>query len=152
MLRGKHIVVIDDTESIRQFLRFSLEAYGAAVQVTATAAAGLACCEQAPPDLAVLDIGLPDNEGLNILPRLKRLGKHHALPVVVLTVRKDQDSMERAKILGANAYLTKPCFVEDVIEVISRLLAEKHAPHLSLVMPDTPPRPGPQDMLLSKGT
>lgn len=153
LLRGKHIVVIDDAESIRRFLRFSLEAYGATVETTATAAAGLAYCEQYLPDLVVLDIGLPDSEGLKILPRLKRLGKHQPLPVVVLTVRKDQISLDRAKELGADVYLNKPCFVEDVIEVINVLLGQDKDARQSLVTPETPHlQGGQQDTLLTKDT
>lgn len=152
MLRNKHIVVIDDTESIRQFLRISLEAHGAIVQTAATAAGGLALCEQATPHLVVLDIGLPDSEGLNILPRIKRADKQHAPAVVVLTVRKEQAFIEKAKALGADAYLIKPCFVEDVIEVIQNLLNLHKAPYLSLIVPENiPSLPGENDILLIKG-
>lgn len=151
MLRDKHIVVIDDTESIRTFLRISLEAHGAAVQTAATAAGGLSLCEQQQPDLVVLDLGLPDNKGLNILPRLKRLGKATPLPVLVLTVRKELDCIERAKELGADVYLTKPCFVEDVIEVISQLLVKRKTPQLSLVVP-APANADKEDALLTKAT
>ena len=150
MLKHKHIVIIDDTESIRKFLRISLEAHGAQVQTAATAAGGLALCEQAVPDLVVLDLGLPDNEGLNILPRLKRLGKNQALPVIVLTVRKDAIFIERAKELGANVYLTKPCFVEDVIEIIAKLVSTRTPSHLSLVVPEPPVTSGEKDVLLIK--
>lgn len=122
-LENRRIVVIDDAESIRRFLRISLEAHGATVEAAATAAGGLALCEQIVPDLVVLDLGLPDNEGLNILPRLKKLNKQQNLPVIVLTVRKDQEFIDRARELGADTYLTKPCFVEDVIATIERVLS-----------------------------
>jgi two-component system KDP operon response regulator KdpE len=152
MLRDKHIVVIDDTESIRNFLRISLEAHEAVVQTAATASGGLALCEQTVPDLVVLDIGLPDHEGLHILPRLKRLGKEHPPAVIVLTVRKEQRFIERAKELGADAYLIKPCFVEDVIEVIENLINVHKVPYLSLVVPENVPSlPGEDDILLIKG-
>src|SRR5882724_2607445 len=70
-LLNKHIVVIDDTHSILTFLRISLEALGATFHGAATASGGLALCETANPDLIILDLHLPDKEGLNILPRLK---------------------------------------------------------------------------------
>ena len=151
MLLDKHIVVIDDTESIRTFLRISLEAHGAIVQTAATAAGGLSLCEQHQPDLVVLDLGLPDNKGLNILPRIKRLGKVVPLPVLVLTVRKEQECVDRAKELGADMYLTKPCFVEDVIEVISQLLGKRKLPQLSLVVPSVISA-DKEDTLLTKAT
>jgi len=152
MLNGKQIVIIDDTKSIRDFLRISLEAHNATVQVAATAAGGLALCEATVPDLIVLDIGLPDQEGLKILPRLKRLGKEKPPAVIVLTVRKEQRFIEKAKEAGADAYLIKPCFVEDVIEVIENLLNIQKVPYLALVVPENVPSlPGEDDILLIKG-
>lgn len=124
-LTNKHIVAIDDTDSILSFLRISLEALGATFQGAATASGGLALCESDPPDLVVLDLGLPDKEGLNILPRLKRLGKDKNLPVVVLTVRSEPESRRAAKELGCDAYLTKPFLMDDLIEIINRLLRVK---------------------------
>jgi two-component system KDP operon response regulator KdpE len=151
MLAGKSIVVIDDTESIRNFLRVALEAHNAIVHTAATAAGGLALCEQELPDLVVLDIGLPDSEGLTILPRLKRLRKATPPAVVMLTVRKEQRFIEKAKELGADAYLIKPCFVEDVIEVIENLLGINKTPHFGLVVPENVPSlPGEDDILLIK--
>lgn len=152
MLQDKRIVIIDDTESIRDFLRISLEAHRAIVKTAATAAGGLALCEQECPDLVVLDIGLPDHEGLNILPRLKKIGKDKPPMVIVLTVRKEQRFIEKAKQLGADTYLVKPCFVEDVIEVIQNLLDIHKAPYLALVVPENMPSlPGEEDILLIKG-
>ncbi|MDE3060341.1 MAG: response regulator [Pseudomonadota bacterium] len=121
-LTSKRIIAIDDTHSILTFLRISLEALGVEFHGAATAAGGIALCETAQPDLVVLDLGLPDQEGLNILPRLKRLYKDRNLPVIVLTVRKEQESLEAASKLGANAYVTKPFIMDDLIEVIRRCL------------------------------
>lgn len=121
-LANKHIVAIDDTHSILTFLRISLEAMGATFNGAATASGGMALCESNPPDLVILDLGLPDHEGFEILPRLKRLQKNHGLPVVVLTVRKEQESREMAEKLGADAYITKPFIMDDLIEVITQKL------------------------------
>lgn len=131
-LRNKHIVAIDDTHSILTFLRISLEALGATFHGAATAAGGIALCESDQPDLVVLDLGLPDKEGLDILPRLKRLGKQRAMPVIVLTVRKEQDSRDAASQMGADAYLTKPFVMDELIEIIhSKLRLTRD--HLKLV-------------------
>ena len=121
-LRYRQIVVIDDTHSIRAFLRISLEAQGATLHEAATAAYGLALCEQVNPDVVLLDLGLPDNEGINLLPRLKRLAKSKSLPVIVITVRKEPKFKEMAMELGADAYLTKPFAIEHLIEVIENSL------------------------------
>src|SRR5882724_7595621 len=100
---NKHIVAIDDTHSILNFLRISLEALGARFQGAATASGGLALCESDRPDLIVLDLGLPDKEGLDILPRLKRIDRTGNIPVIVLTVRNGREDREMAAKLGASA-------------------------------------------------
>lgn len=62
-LANKHIVAIDDTDSILTLLRISLETEGATFSGAATASGGLAICETKYPDLVILDLGLPDHEG-----------------------------------------------------------------------------------------
>ncbi len=124
-LTNKHIVAIDDTHAILTFLRISLEAMGATFDGAATASGGMALCESKHPDLVILDLGLPDHGGLDILPRLKRLQKNSGLPVIVLTVRKEQESRDMAEKLGADAYITKPFVMDDLISVIEDTLNNK---------------------------
>jgi DNA-binding response OmpR family regulator len=118
-LRDKKILVIDDAAPIRTFLRISLQAQGAAFFEAGTAGGGLEMCEEIKPDVVVLDLGLPDKDGLDILADLKKKGANGHLPsVVVLTVRKEQAMISRAYALGADAYLTKPFLMEDLLDVI----------------------------------
>ena len=121
-LTNKHIVAIDDTDSILTLLRISLEIEGATFSGAATASGGLAICETKCPDLVILDLGLPDHEGFDILLRLKRLKKDKELPVVVLTARIDSESVKQAEVLGADAYITKPFNVENLINLIHEKL------------------------------
>jgi DNA-binding response OmpR family regulator len=119
-LDKKHIVVIDDTASIRTFLRISLEGEGALFSEAETAEQGLDLCERTKPDLVVLDLGLPDRDGLDILPELiQRSTNGHTPPVIVLTVRKDLSVKEAALKRGASAYMTKPFLMDDLLDVIS---------------------------------
>lgn len=131
MLQDTHIIVIDDTESIREFLAASLEAHGATVTTTATASGGLSLCEQRSPDLVILDLGLPDNDGLNILQRIKKTHKESPPIVLVLTVRKEQHYVDRAKEIGADYYLTKPIRAEDLVEAVSNLLGKRKSAIIS---------------------
>ena len=128
-LMNKHIVVIDDAYSVLTFLRISLEALGATFEGAATAAGGMALCETHQPDLVLLDLNLPDKEGFNILPRLKRLNKKHdgSLPVIVLTAHKEQEAIKMAMELGADAYVTKPFIMDDLVEIIYEKLHIKPA-------------------------
>jgi DNA-binding response OmpR family regulator len=129
---NKHIVVIDDTDAILSFLRISLEAMGARFSGAATASGGLALCESEKPDLVVLDLGLPDKEGLDILPRLRRIDKESQIPVIVLTVRNQKEDRDMAKRLGASAYITKPFVMSELIDEI-RAQLHLDAPQLRLV-------------------
>ena len=119
MLDNVTVVAIDDTPAILTFLRVSLEALGAKVHEAMTAAGGIALCQDMQPDIVVLDLGLPDNDGLNILSRIKSANNDREAPlVVVLTVRSEQMYRDRATAEGADAYLTKPFRLESLIEVI----------------------------------
>ena len=117
-LHGKHIVAIDDTHSILTFLRIALEEHGATFSGAATASGGLALCEAKKPDLVVLDIGLPDKLGLDIVYSIKRIDKKHNLPIIMLTVRKESETREAAAALGVDVYLTKPFVMDHLIHVV----------------------------------
>lgn len=135
-LTNKHIVAIDDTHAILTFLRISLEALGASFHGAATAAGGIALCETENPDLIILDLNLPDQEGLKILPRLKHISKERNVPVVVLTVHKEQEARDTAAQLGASAYLTKPFIMDDLLDVIHAQLQLGRGARLTLVETD----------------
>lgn len=121
-LDGMKIVAIDDTPSIRTFLRVSLEDEGAEFHGAATAKDGLELCKKVKPDLVVLDLGLPDVDGLDILPDIKELQVGGKPSVLVLTVRKGKETIAEAKRKGADGYLSKPFMVEDLLEVIEEKL------------------------------
>ena len=110
MLDNLRIVAIDDTPSILTFLRAAFEALGARMHEAMTAADGLALCNGLHPDVVVLDLGLPDEDGLSLLPRIKQTaGAAGIAPlVVVLTVRSEQIYRDQAVAQGADAYITKP--------------------------------------------
>ena len=130
---NKYIVAIDDTHSILNFLRISFEAMGARFHGAATASGGLAFCESSRPDLIILDLGLPDKEGLDILPRLRRIDKGRSIPVIVLTVRNGREDREAAEALGASAYITKPFVMNELIEQVNVLLNTDADTHLQLI-------------------
>jgi len=116
----RNILAIDDTASIRTFLRISLQAHGASFYEAATADEGLRLCFDVKPDIVVLDLGLPDKDGLEILPDIKGKMNGHAPKVIILSVRKEPSTKQKAFSLGADAYLTKPFLMEDLIEVIEK--------------------------------
>jgi len=99
------LLVIDDEAQIRRLLRVTLEADGYRVREAETGQLGLNEAAVAPPDGIVLDLGLPDVDGLVVLRRLREWTK---VPVLVLSVRDGEDDKIAALDAGADDYLTKP--------------------------------------------
>lgn len=128
-LRARKILAIDDSTAILTFLRISLELQGASFYSAGTAADGLRLCAELQPDLVILDLGLPDRNGMDILPELcqqpQNLPGQTASPtVIVLTVRKEQAMRHKAMELGASDYLTKPFLMDELLEVMVEHLKE----------------------------
>jgi two-component system, OmpR family, KDP operon response regulator KdpE len=99
------ILVIDDEEQIRKLLDITLKANNYSVVQAASAKEGLIQASNHPPELIILDLGLPDKDGLTVLQELRQW---HTNPIIILSVQKDEDTIVKALDLGANDYLTKP--------------------------------------------
>jgi two-component system KDP operon response regulator KdpE len=99
------LLVIDDETQIRRLLRFNLEGEGYRVREAETARRGLTEIAQQPPDGVILDLGLPDMDGIEVV---KRLREWSTLPVLVLSVRDGEEDKIAALDAGADDYLTKP--------------------------------------------
>lgn len=123
-LSNKIILAIDDADSIRSFLRISMEAHGATFYEADTAQKGLELAGSLSPDLIVLDLGLPDRDGLEILPDLKAMT--HDPEVIILSVREEREVREQAKSLGADNYLSKPFTMDDLMDAILDRMEQPH--------------------------
>jgi two-component system KDP operon response regulator KdpE len=99
------VLVIDDEPQIRRLLRVTLEANGYHVLDAATGRDGIAQAAQRRPDVVVLDLGLPDLEGVEVLTRIREWSR---VPVVILSVRDQEDEKVSALDAGADDYVTKP--------------------------------------------
>ncbi len=99
------VLVVDDEPPIRRFLKTSLGAEGYAIDVAASGQEALAEFGAFRPDLVILDLGLPDMEGLDVLRRLR---EHTVVPIIILSVREEEEMKVRALDSGADDYLTKP--------------------------------------------
>ena len=100
------VLVVDDEQPIRRFLRSALAAHGYAVVEAATGEGALQAAAAARPDLVILDLGLPDLDGVEVIRRLREWTRQ--LPVIVLTVRERELDKIAALDAGADDYLTKP--------------------------------------------
>lgn len=100
-----HIVVIEDEKQIRRFLRMTLEAEGLRVSEAETARQGMTEISAHQPDLIILDLGLPDCDGIEVIRQLRTWT---TLPILVLSARGDETQKVNALDSGADDYLTKP--------------------------------------------
>ena len=113
------VLVIDDEPQIRKFLEISLRSQGFAVELAETAEAGLDALATHGADLVVLDMGLPDRDGLAVLRDIRGWSQ---VPVLVLTVRSHESEKVAALDAGANDYVTKPFGVQELMARIRVLL------------------------------
>jgi len=116
------VLVIEDDAQIRRFLRAALPAHGYRLLEAETGEDGLVQAATRTPDVVLLDLGLPDMEGLEVIRRLREWS---AVPVVVLSARGLERDKVAALDAGADDYLTKPFGME---ELLARLrVALRHA-------------------------
>ena len=106
------VLVVDDEPPIRRLLRMSLSVQGWKVEEAATAADALSHIATATPDVVVLDLGLPDRDGLEVIAELRRAG--NPVPIVVLSSRETEQAKVAALDLGADDYVTKPFGMEEL--------------------------------------
>jgi two-component system KDP operon response regulator KdpE len=117
------VLVVDDEPAIRRFLRTSLGAHGYQVEEAADGQAALELLRRVPPDVLVLDLGLPDLDGFELLRRLRAGGS--ALPVIVLSSRADEKGKVEALDLGADDYVTKPFGIDELLARIRAALRHR---------------------------
>jgi two-component system phosphate regulon response regulator PhoB len=114
------ILVVDDEPPIRKLLRVGLTAQGYDVNEAASAGAALQSATDDPPDLIVLDLGLPDKPGHDLLREWREAGL--SVPVVILSSRTDEAGIVKALETGADDYVTKPFAMTELAARIRAVL------------------------------
>lgn len=105
MVSPDNILIIDDELQIRRLLEITLSANGYKISEAATGKEGLSMAATGQPVLIILDLGLPDTDGINVL---KKLREWYLKPIIILSVRSSEEDIVKALDNGANDYLTKP--------------------------------------------
>jgi two-component system KDP operon response regulator KdpE len=116
------VLVVDDEPQIRRFLRLGLEGHGYAVLEAGSGEAALRAAVDGQPDLVVLDLGLPDREGFEVLGALREWSR---APVFILSVRGREDEKVRAFELGADDYVVKPFGMPELLARIKAALRRR---------------------------
>ncbi len=114
------LLVVDDEPNIRELLSASLRFAGFDVTPVATGREAIDAARDAQPDLVVLDVGLPDIDGFEVLRRLR--AGHRVLPVLFLTARDATEDKVSGLTLGGDDYITKPFSLEEVVARIRAVL------------------------------
>jgi len=130
------VLVVDDEAPMRRFLRASLSAAGYAVDEAGTGAEALRLAASHPPDAVLLDLGLPDLDGVEVMRRLREWS---AVPVVVLSARGREGDKIEALDAGADDYVTKPFAIGELTARLRAALRRAARP------------PGDADALVSTG-
>jgi two-component system, OmpR family, KDP operon response regulator KdpE len=120
---GTPILVVDDEPAIRRLLRASLGVAGYHVVEAADAASGLAALARDRPDLVLLDLGLPDRDGLDVVRSMREAGDR--TPIIILSSRGEESAKVEALDLGADDYVTKPFGIDELVARIRAALRHR---------------------------
>lgn len=125
---ARTILVVDDEEDIRTVLGARLEAAGYRVRTASGGLDALDSIRADPPDLVVLDVMLPDIDGLGVCALVKRDRRLNRIPILLLTARSQPRSRLTEVERSADAYMSKPFQTDELLAEIRRLLADKGSP------------------------
>ncbi|NDJ55151.1 MAG: response regulator transcription factor [Chloroflexi bacterium] len=113
------ILIVDDEPKIVRFIKTSLNLAGYDLLIANDGQTALEVFEQESPDLVVLDLGLPDIDGFDVLQRIRQMS---TVPILILTARDDEKDKVRGLELGADDYLTKPFGIREMEARIQAVL------------------------------
>lgn len=123
LMKKNKILVVEDEESLLKLESILFTSKGYSVTGVRDGKSALEAIALERPDIVVLDIMLPDLDGFDVCRAIKQNPDTASLPVIMLTAKKSSQDLERGKVAGANAYITKPFKSVKVLEVIEGLLA-----------------------------
>ncbi len=146
MTAAPHILVIDDEPQILRAMRTILGERNFRVTAARRGEEGLALAAANPPDVVILDLGLPDIDGVEVCARLREWTQ---VPIIVLSVRDDEKDKVAALDRGADDYLTKPFSIEELLARVR--VALRHAAQAQGA-PDSVIRAGPVEIDLARHT
>jgi two-component system, OmpR family, KDP operon response regulator KdpE len=118
------VLVVDDEPQIRRAMRTSLEAHGYEVHTVGTGEEAVVAAAEDDPELVLLDLGLPDLDGTDVIRRVRSFSE---VPIIVLSVRDRQADKVAALDAGADDYVTKPFGVEEVLARLRAALRRSQA-------------------------
>ena len=116
--KSHRILLVEDDEVLRALLAQNLEYEGLSFMVASHGQEGLEMARRDPPDLIITDIEMPVLDGFALLPALWADDRLRTIPVIVLSVMVEKEQKQRARDLGATAFINKPCTIKEIMEAI----------------------------------
>ncbi len=123
MTTGPKVLIVDDEPQIRRFLRASLQSHDYDLLEAENGKEAVKACTVQKPDLMILDLGLPDMDGLDVI---KSVREWSAVPIIVLSIRSDDADKIEALDRGANDYVTKPFSMGELLARMRAALRQGH--------------------------
>lgn len=117
------VLVVEDSAVIQRLISVCLRPAGVTVETRADGPSGLEAALQDPPDLLILDVGLPKMDGWQVLDKIRSDIRTRSLKVLVLTAHAQEETRRRADRGGADAFITKPFRPDDLRKVAVGLLS-----------------------------
>ena len=123
MREGRRLIlIVDDDERLREFVRVNLEMEGYSVVEAADAEQGLAALDEEPPDLILLDVMMPKVDGWEMLRRVQERHGVGSIPVIMFSGKVEEEDLRNAASRGAQGYIGKPFNPQQLIESTKQLL------------------------------
>jgi two-component system KDP operon response regulator KdpE len=125
--RARKILIVDDEPEIRRFLRASFKLYHHEISEAETGSEALDKAYQEKPDLVILDLGLPDIDGVEVTRQIREIS---TVPIIILSVRNGENDKIEALDAGADDYLTKPFSMGELLARV-RVVLRRNEPQIS---------------------
>ena len=124
----KTIMIVDDSRTIAWIVRETLERQGYAVRCAYSGEEALQWLDRKSPDLVILDVVMPNMDGLEVLAKIKGSPKTSLMPVIMLTSNSDHDDVLKGYRLGADYYIIKPFKQSELLHGIELVLGRQKQP------------------------
>lgn len=115
------ILVVDDSASMRQMVKFSLEASGHSIVEAADGKSGLNTAKLAQFDLVLTDVNMPIMDGFELTKELRKLPSFKFTPIIMLTTESDSNKKMQGKAAGVTGWIVKPFQPEKLIAIVNKL-------------------------------